>query len=404
MTNIPSNNSQPVVDLSRLDSARKSANKIMVNRLTRKVESYPDTHLSDFLKHQFEVYPGLIESLAESTDSESGSNEEAPPPPKKPNAVPTDGTFEILQPLDSEVLALASKEHVDHTSDVLPGQLPKEFLIGLNGNLDAAETLHELNTTSVLGLGPSIVLKVGLFLDTDQISNLEYVQSRCPDVPTPRCLGAFQYVNKTYFFMSRAPAMTLEGVWPTLSQSHKVSIRDQLSQIFVKLRSQAPGISPETSGQLKLGSFATGKCKDTRRQQRVSDKTISTEAQFNDFLFQAPNRAMSQLIKALRSSMRDDHRMVMTHGDLHPRNIMVSWEQSQGGDEKGPEAELKVTSILDWELAGWYPEYWEYLKALNTVTPRGPLRDWPNFIPTKTIGCYPVEYAMDCVIDRWLGQ
>lgn len=109
------------------------------------------------------------------------------------------------------------------------------------------------------------------------------------------------------------------------------------------------------------------------------------------------------MIGALRSSMGDDHRIVMTHGDLHPRNIMVSWEQDQS-DEETREMELKVTSILDWDLAGWYPEYWEYLKALSTITPRGPLRDWPDFLPTDAIGCYPAEYAMNIVIDRWLGQ
>ncbi|KAH8179737.1 sulfate permease family protein [Sarocladium implicatum] len=37
---------------------------------------------------------------------------------------------------------------------------------------------------------------------------------------------------------------------------------------------------------------------------------------------------------------------VFTHGDLAPRNIMV--------DSAG-----RINGILDWELAGWYPDYWE---------------------------------------------
>lgn len=45
-----------------------------------------------------------------------------------------------------------------------------------------------------------------------------------------------------------------------------------------------------------------------------------------------------------------DHKIVMTHGDLSPRNILV-----QGS---------KVVAILDWEMSGYYPEYWEYVKAL----------------------------------------
>ena len=37
--------------------------------------------------------------------------------------------------------------------------------------------------------------------------------------------------------------------------------------------------------------------------------------------------------------------IVFTHGDLGPQNIMV---------ENG-----HISGIVDWEQAGWYPEYWE---------------------------------------------
>lgn len=45
---------------------------------------------------------------------------------------------------------------------------------------------------------------------------------------------------------------------------------------------------------------------------------------------------------------------VFTHGDIAPQNIMV--------DQNG-----QITGIIDWELAGWYPEYWEYA---NIMKPR----------------------------------
>lgn len=42
--------------------------------------------------------------------------------------------------------------------------------------------------------------------------------------------------------------------------------------------------------------------------------------------------------------------MVFTHADLNMRNILV--------DENA-----KISGIVDWECAGWYPEYLEYTKA-----------------------------------------
>ena len=39
---------------------------------------------------------------------------------------------------------------------------------------------------------------------------------------------------------------------------------------------------------------------------------------------------------------------VFTHADIAPRNIMVDQTHH-------------ITGILDWEAAGWYPDYWEYI-------------------------------------------
>ena len=134
----------------------------------------------------------------------------------------------------------------------------------------------------------------------------------------------------------------------------------------------------------------------------MSETSIVTEAEFNEFLCHAPGQAVTAWIRMIRESLRADHRIVMTHGDLHPRNIMVSWEDGGEGGVAAAE-NVRVTTIIDWEFAGWYPEYWEFVKALNTVTTRGPLRDWIEYLPTDTIGTYPVEYALDCLLDRWLG-
>lgn len=43
------------------------------------------------------------------------------------------------------------------------------------------------------------------------------------------------------------------------------------------------------------------------------------------------------------------HEIVFTHGDFRPPNIIVK--------------DGRVSAIIDWELSGWYPEYWEFAKA-----------------------------------------
>ncbi len=52
------------------------------------------------------------------------------------------------------------------------------------------------------------------------------------------------------------------------------------------------------------------------------------------------------------------HDIVFTHGDLWDHNIMVD----QG----------HINGIVDWECAGWLPEYWEYTSILQWTGIREP--------------------------------
>jgi len=68
-----------------------------------------------------------------------------------------------------------------------------------------------------------------------------------------------------------------------------------------------------------------------------------------------PFRDERELSEALRLGIlpnlvhRDDHNILFAHGDLNMRNILVK--------------DGRISGIVDWENAGWYPEYWEYTKC-----------------------------------------
>jgi aminoglycoside phosphotransferase (APT) family kinase protein len=48
-----------------------------------------------------------------------------------------------------------------------------------------------------------------------------------------------------------------------------------------------------------------------------------------------------------RDLLPDEGYTVLTHGDLCPTNIIVT--------DTSP---AMVVTIIDWEQAGWYPDYW----------------------------------------------
>jgi hypothetical protein len=189
-------------------------------------------------------------------------------------------------------------------------------------------------------------------------------------------------------FYSAIDGDPLSSVWALLSNTEKLQVQQQLQAIFSALRGIALPSAPATLG------FA-GKVKDCRRHIREATN-LSSEKEFNDFLL-VPllPRISSQHCELLRSKMKDDHRIVFTHGDLHPRNIMVA---------RDTEAEtVTITGLLEWELGGWYPEHWEYVKALNTLSTLDgdedtALADWWMYLP-PVITSYDAEWALDYVLE-----
>ena len=76
--------------------------------------------------------------------------------------------------------------------------------------------------------------------------------------------------------------------------------------------------------------------------------------------------------------MKDNHSIVFSHGDMHAHNILI-----QDGH---------VVGILDWEMAGWYPEYWEWCKALWAEN--WEMEGWCTSLK-EFLQPYDYEYALD---------
>lgn len=229
----------------------------------------------------------------------------------------------------------------------------------------------------------SIVVKSGPALDPSEHPLLEYLQKYCPTVRSPKPLGFVVMNGVSYFFMTHVPGVTLYSRWPTLNASQKKMVANQLNDMLLALR--AVPWSPGTP----LGSIASPHiCKDTRKWTRSSG-VIYSEAEFNNFLLRCPRQGFStSYVTWLHSRLRHDHRIVLTHGDLNPKNIILL---------DGARDTVSISGVVDWEMGGWYPEYWDSLKALNT---RGPDddSDWWISLP-EPINQHVAEVALDTFIE-----
>ena len=81
--------------------------------------------------------------------------------------------------------------------------------------------------------------------------------------------------------------------------------------------------------------------------------------------------------------------LVLTHLDLHPQNLIVS-----------PDGRLWV---VDWEFAGWLPEYWDYTRSWKSITPHGSGQEWWDMLQ-EVIPCYPDELEAEICVDNVLER
>lgn len=238
---------------------------------------------------------------------------------------------------------------------------------------------------AVLQLSDNVVVKIGLNIDTDEQFLLQYLIHHVPEIPVPKPLGIAQAGNMTCSFMTYIPGDTLENRWPHLTTEQKRSLALELDRILSLLRKL-----PHESG-VPLGSLSRSHLfKDTRASRRVSTNSFATLSACHDWMLSDPrDRISPSYTRWLRTLLKDDFKIVLTHGDLHPRNIMV---------KKDDTGNFSISGVVDWEMGGWYPEYWEELKALNT---RGTDddSDWWDSIPDSITG-YSELVAVHHLIEK----
>lgn len=111
--------------------------------------------------------------------------------------------------------------------------------------------------------------------------------------------------------------------------------------------------------------------------------------EFKAFLISARRELNPVYLDLITSTPSTSHKIVMTHGDLRPENILVLHTSSNA---------IKVTGLVGWEFSGAYPEYWEYVKALAGV--RWSLSDWYSYLPLHTIGKHIDAWRQECLIDQ----
>ncbi|RMY77093.1 hypothetical protein D0863_01515 [Hortaea werneckii] len=206
-------------------------------------------------------------------------------------------------------------------------------------------------------------------------------------VPVPRIYGWTQDQGQTFLYMQLILGDPLSNRWDNLSSDEKLSISEQLKPMVATWQSlRRPDRT--ASDQPVLSQLGGQALRDIMFYDGANYPAGPFESvrEFNDAFARLALRTAAvdgidprNTLVELRG-LTDDIPAVFAHADLDLSNILIS---------KLGEGPVQVKAIIDWHQAGWYPKYWDWLKA-QSVGQFG--SDWIEHYLPKFLQLPPDDY------------
>lgn len=201
------------------------------------------------------------------------------------------------------------------------------------------------------------------------------------DLVVPQPLDFVSDSERSYMVMSRIPGHRMGEVCSLLTDEDLGRLAGELNGFLLKLRALPKEVRPGASPKTAVTGATGGGCHHVRMElifgTRKPYGPFATEQEFHDFILTRRPPAPDEVQLA-------GHDIVMTHGDLSLRNVIV--------DDNG-----RLAGVVDWEHAGWYPAYWEYTSFLYALESRSTPRrlvDMANDI-FRGLGDFESELAVE---------
>lgn len=239
----------------------------------------------------------------------------------------------------------------------------------------ACRVYQSFPSAGVCRFGPRSVLKFTPVTRTAEAANIEYIAGNTT-IPVPRVQDVFIVDQQTYIIMDYISGS--EFSQKALSAEQRESIFEELKGYIAQMRAlklTRPGRVESADGS---GLF------DNRLGNRPfppfeSIEKFHSHIGHDAILYSDKHRKAWSQFQAM---VNRKYCTKFTHSDIAPRNLLVN--------------NGKIAAIIDWEMAGWYPEYWEYTRwAVSSY--RSPQR-WQE-LREEGLECYLDELWVEEYID-----
>ncbi|KAF2101986.1 kinase-like protein, partial [Rhizodiscina lignyota] len=240
-----------------------------------------------------------------------------------------------------------------------------EYIDNSGGYTSRVKVHHTRWNMAIWSIGPNWMLRdepndCTLANDCDA---MEFLHSQNTTIPVPK-IQRLSSRTETFQFtlMARAQGEPLHKVWDSYTKEERQSVAKQLGGYIRQWRQFTAPRAQKVNGE-RLDDLLIGSCKGRipsckkigyTTEEWLEDLTpelrqgLTILARLDKTLVQEP-RTLDQLVQEYKDKFPKGGPYVFTHGDLNLSNIIVS--------------EGKITGVIDWERAGFYPWWAERMFA-----------------------------------------
>jgi Phosphotransferase enzyme family len=182
-------------------------------------------------------------------------------------------------------------------------------------------------------------------------------------VKTPKLHCLYVQENKTVMVTDYDSGVRLDAVWPTMDHANRTLLRKDLQEQIRRMRQcvkSSIGLVNENGDLDPAATFPD----PSRPSFSTSLTAFATEADLDAHKVSELRKRHPIAVADLQNRIKKlsnnyTEKVVLTHGDLNPRNIQVKRvvEATSG------RLVWRISNILDWERGGFFPEYMEYALA-----------------------------------------
>ncbi|KAF8956625.1 kinase-like domain-containing protein [Flammula alnicola] len=201
----------------------------------------------------------------------------------------------------------------------------------------------------------------------------------------PSVVDAIPVPSGAFIVMTRLDGEPLLGKLEEMSEQQLASFAEDLKSNFAQLRAvPQPKDGPRISGW-GGGNLRAGRIESTRIGP------FSTERDLYDYMISMSHIMEQERLKVVARELHSTpHQIVLSHGDIHPTNLLVDRNN-------------KLSGIIDWECCAWMPDYWDWTN-LHFPSGKDGYPEW-KVVMNTVFGTYPdalkVEMELWKYNDPW---